>query len=90
MGNRRIKDLSQKILRKMKPGDIILLHDIIPAKDKKRFVSAWLLEIETILDNIQERGLEVIPLADLIQRPVMTSIQNVATGSAHDFPCGAS
>ncbi|RJP82353.1 MAG: polysaccharide deacetylase family protein [Desulfobacteraceae bacterium] len=90
MGNRRIGNLSQKILRKIKPGDIILLHDIVPAKNKKWFVSDWLMEIETILDNIQKRGWKIIPLADLIQRPVMTSIQTVVQDSPHDFPCDAS
>jgi peptidoglycan/xylan/chitin deacetylase (PgdA/CDA1 family) len=77
MGNRRIQNLSEKIVRKIQPGDIVLLHDIIPAKEKKQWMLKWLIEIEGIVDGIRKKGLEVIPLPDLIHQPVMKSIRKV-------------
>jgi peptidoglycan/xylan/chitin deacetylase (PgdA/CDA1 family) len=74
-GNRRIQNLSKKILNKVRPGDIILLHDIIPVGKKNSFVSEWLPEIEGITSGIQKKGWRIIPLHDLIHRPVMKSIQ---------------
>lgn len=69
-GNRRITHLSVKILRKVKPDDIILLHDTQPPKDQDR--ALLLSEIEKILQGLNARDLKVIPLADLIGREVMT------------------
>ncbi|MBA4368907.1 MAG: polysaccharide deacetylase family protein [Desulfobacterium sp.] len=86
MGNRRIQNLSGKILRKIQPGDIVLLHDIIPAKEKKQWMLKWLVEIEGIVDGIQKKGWEVIPLANLIHRPVMKSIRKVTDAPHHECP----
>jgi len=86
MGNRRIPNLSGKILRKIQPGDIVLLHDIIPAKEKKQRMLKWLIEIEGVVDGIRKKGLEVIPLPNLIHWPVMESIRNVTHASHHEHP----
>ncbi len=88
MGNRRIQNLSGKILHKIQSNDIVLLHDIVPAKEKKQWMLRWLIEIEEIVNGIQKKGLEVIPLADLIHRPVMKSIRKV-TDAPH-YVCPAS
>ncbi len=70
MGNRRIRGLSEKILKKIKPGDIVLLHDTCP--DPKNFqTEKWLAEIEQILKGIPNKDLRIIPLSRLINRPVM-------------------
>jgi hypothetical protein len=68
-GNRYVEGLSGKILKKVKPDDIILLHDIRPLQGMA--VDAWLREVDLILSGLNDRGLEIVPLADLIGKPVM-------------------
>lgn len=68
-GNRRIKGLSARILRRVAAGDIILLHDGNVADQCGP--EGWLAEIEQLLDGLRERGLEVVPLSRLLGRPVM-------------------
>jgi len=70
-GNRWIKGLSQKILKRIGPGDIVLLHDVRP--HKPFFLDDWLSEMERILSGIKNKGLAVWPLAELIGRPVMVT-----------------
>ena len=70
-GNRRIKNLSKRILKRVRSDDIIALHDIRP-KDDARF-SYWLNEIALILSGIKEKGFAINPLSELIGRPVMLS-----------------
>jgi peptidoglycan-N-acetylglucosamine deacetylase len=74
-GNRRIKDLSQRILKRVRANDILLLHDNLA---EPSLFSHWAGEVDLILQGIPEKGLEILPLADLIGRPVM-----IATGG-HD------
>ncbi len=68
-GNRWIKNLAQKILRRIQPGDIIALHDAAPPNPA--LLPAWLKQIERLLDGIRAKGLTVLPLAEMIDRPVM-------------------
>ncbi len=68
-GNRRIRNLSKKILKRVHPDDIILLHDTRPKNN--HLFSCWLKETDQILTGIGEKGLKVLPLATLIGRPVM-------------------
>jgi peptidoglycan-N-acetylglucosamine deacetylase len=70
MGNRRIKHLSRRILKRLRPGDIIMLHDIPPRPTGR--LGAWLEQVEQVLSGIEARGLAIRPLAELIDRPVMT------------------
>lgn len=70
MGNRRIRGLSGKILAKIRPGDIVLLHDCCP-QSANFSVDTWLAEIEQILSGLPQKGLRAVPLAELIERPVM-------------------
>lgn len=68
MGNRRIDRLAERLLRKVRPGDIVLLHDVPPPNGD----AAYLLgEFEAILSGLGERGLIVQPLARLIGREIM-------------------
>jgi peptidoglycan/xylan/chitin deacetylase (PgdA/CDA1 family) len=68
-GNRRIRDLSKKILKRVHADDIILLHDTRPKND--HLFSCWLKEMDQILTGIGEKSLKVLPLSTLIGRPVM-------------------
>lgn len=67
-GNRRVRNLSSRILKKVKADDIILLHDVTPHGGEARAV--LLGEIEKILLGLNRQGLKVVPLADLINRQV--------------------
>lgn len=68
-GNRRVTGLSRRILRGLRPDDIVMLHDTAP-RDAGG-TAAWLAEVERVLAGIRAQGLAVRPLAELIQRPVM-------------------
>jgi len=74
-GNRRIRNLSRRILKRVRANDILLLHDNLA---EPSLLSRWAGEVDLILQGIPEKGLEILPLADLIGRPVM-----IATGG-HD------
>ncbi len=69
-GNRRIGGLSRRILKRAKPGDIILLHDVSPAKSFD--TDRWLAEVESIITGLRRMNLAILPLEDLIGRAVMT------------------
>ena len=73
-GNRYLQGLSGRILKKIKPDDIILLHDIRPKGANKP--DLWLREIDNILSGLKNKGLQVVPLAELLGKPVMIGINN--------------
>lgn len=79
-GNRRLNGLSRKILKKVKPGDIILLHDTRPPgatnSGPASEINAWLQEVDLVLSGLKLKGLRPVPLSDLIGRPVMAKISN--------------
>ena len=68
-GNRWIKDISKKILKRIRAGDIVVLHDVMPPKQS--LLAYWLNEMDLIVSGIKEKGLAVLPLAEIIGRPVM-------------------
>lgn len=68
-GNRFIRGLSGRILKKVNPDDIILLHDISPKRGMD--IDVWLHEIEIILFGLKNKGLEIVPLAELLGASVM-------------------
>ena len=68
-GNRWIKNISKKILKRIRPGDIVVLHDVRP--HKQSLYTYWLNEMDLIVSGIKEKGLAVLPLAEIIGRPVM-------------------
>jgi peptidoglycan/xylan/chitin deacetylase (PgdA/CDA1 family) len=70
-GNRKIQNLAKKILHRVRPGDIILLHDTIPVKKTDNTLSNWLNEIEKILVGLKKKGLSILPLSEIIHKPVM-------------------
>ncbi len=69
-GNRRIGGLSRKILRRAKPGEIILLHEVAPGKSFN--TDRWIKEVESIITGLRRMNLAILPLEDLIGRTVMT------------------
>jgi peptidoglycan-N-acetylglucosamine deacetylase len=80
-GNRRIINLANKILNRVRPDDIILLHDTRPPK--VGLISDWLHDIDRLLSNLRAKGLEVLPLSELIAKPVMMI---AAAGKQPDDP----
>jgi len=70
-GNRRINNMAQKILKRIRPDDIVLLHDNRPLDEG--LIPAWLNEIELLLTGIETRNLIILPLSELIGKPVMMS-----------------
>ena len=68
-GNRRVKNLSGKILKKVAADDIILLHDVPPHRPEEREMLSK--EIENLLSGLKTKGLKVVPLSTLIGKTVM-------------------
>jgi peptidoglycan-N-acetylglucosamine deacetylase len=82
-GNRRIRRLSERILRNVRADDIILLHDVRPAADGEAGIERWLAEVERLLAGLPDLGLSIIPLSALIGAPVMMLVgDGPATPSA--------
>ncbi len=71
-GNRRIKGLADRLLRKVRPDDIILLHDCMPRGPAT--VDLWLDEVEALLAGLAEKSLAPVPLDRLIASPVCSSL----------------
>ncbi len=71
-GNRRINGMAEKVLKKIRPGDILLLHDCKPHGE---MTSRQLMEeMERIFVGLQSKQLQPVPLSTLIDRPVMDKI----------------
>ncbi len=68
-GNRRVKNMAARILKKVKGDDIILLHDKIPLRPEDDTV-LW-IEFDKILKGIVDRGLRIVPLSELIGKKLM-------------------
>ncbi len=60
-----------RILKHIRPDDIVLLHDGRPPDPS--LIPTWLNEIENLLTGIETKDLMVIPLSELIGKPVMIS-----------------
>jgi peptidoglycan/xylan/chitin deacetylase (PgdA/CDA1 family) len=71
-GNRRIDRLSETILHRIHPGAIVLLHDVLPRGNAS--AEQWLGEVERLILGLKSRGYGVIPLSELIGRPVMAPL----------------
>ena len=67
-GNRRITRLAEKMLARVAPGDILLLHDVIPPAGD---VDLLMREFDELIGGLKKKGLAVVPLARLIGREVM-------------------
>ncbi|TKB10805.1 polysaccharide deacetylase family protein [Desulforhopalus sp. IMCC35007] len=67
-GNRNINNLAGKILSNLHPGDVIMLHDLPPSR--KDMMAYWQEELDILFEALQT-GYTVVPLEQLIERPVM-------------------
>lgn len=67
-GNRRVVRLAGRLLAKVIPGDIILLHDVAPRQGD---VAHLLQEFSALIEGVKEKGLEIVPLGRLIGKEVM-------------------
>ena len=68
-GNRRIRNLSRRILKRVRANDILILHDTSPRPAS--LLPFWINEVERVLEGIRQKGLEILPLEDIIGKPVM-------------------
>lgn len=66
-GNRKISHLSRRILDRVVPGAIIMLHDLKPPQGD---LSQWAKEVDKLLAGLKARELAVRPLREVIGRPV--------------------
>ncbi|MFN2353934.1 MAG: polysaccharide deacetylase family protein [Desulfopila sp.] len=67
-GNRNIHNLAAKILNKLKPGDIIMLHDLPPKQEQQMVILQQ--ELDHLIGSLAAHH-SIAPLADIICRPVM-------------------
>jgi peptidoglycan/xylan/chitin deacetylase (PgdA/CDA1 family)/2-polyprenyl-3-methyl-5-hydroxy-6-metoxy-1,4-benzoquinol methylase len=83
LGNRRCANLAARLLGKVRPGDIVLLHDVSPRDGQ---AVALLAEFDTFLTGLKARNLEVQPLARIIGKEVMqTTSASTGAGPAARF-----
>ncbi len=75
-GNRDVANLAARVLGKLQPGDILLLHDNPPPTSEK--VAGWHTELDRLFSSLQELH-QVVPLAELIDQPVMIAIEKRTT-----------
>ena len=71
-GNRRVRGLADRLLRRTRAGDILLLHDGHLESDAG--VREWLAEVSRVLDGLAERGLVARPLSELLGRPLASTV----------------
>ncbi len=67
-GNRNIHKLAEKILKRLQPGNIIMLHDLPP--NQKNQLDDWQKELDLLFGTLQKKY-TTVPLEQLIERPVM-------------------
>ncbi len=73
-GNRNIDNLAEKILDKLQPGDIIMLHDLPLANAEQSIY--WRKELDQLFEALV-RNYKVKPLEEIIQHPVMETVNDV-------------
>jgi peptidoglycan-N-acetylglucosamine deacetylase len=73
-GNRNLRHLADKILRRLRLGDIIMLHDLPPFQPE--LSGYWRHELERLFAALAA-DFQVVPLEELIRRPVMSREQAV-------------
>jgi peptidoglycan/xylan/chitin deacetylase (PgdA/CDA1 family)/2-polyprenyl-3-methyl-5-hydroxy-6-metoxy-1,4-benzoquinol methylase len=82
MGNRRISQLAGRLLSKVRPGDIILLHDVKPPNG---CTSELLEEFSKLLGGLAAKGLEVVKLEQLIGKEIMQRGSNCGPNATELF-----
>jgi len=69
-GNRNIDNLAEKILERLRPGDIIMLHDLPPQQET--LMPIWQKELNRLFAALQANG-QIVSLEKIIRHPVMLS-----------------
>lgn len=82
-GNLRLRDLAGRVLRRVRPGDIVLLHDALPAATP---VETWLGEVRRILAGLKEKGLRPVALSELLGERVMERAEADGGGDRDRVP----
>jgi len=67
-GNRDVRNLASRVLKRLRLGDILLLHDNPPLNDDAKI--DWSNELHRLFAHLHQADL-VVPLAALIDHPVM-------------------
>jgi len=70
-GNRNIDNLADKILDRVEPGAIILLHDLPP--QERTCQDHWEKELDSLFEILKKKY-TVAPLEVLIEQPVMVDV----------------
>lgn len=79
-GNRNIEHLAARVLRRLRPGQILLLHDNPPRNE--HHIDRWLRELDSLFSSLR-RTHRILPLADLINTPVMRPVHNKPVPAPH-------
>ncbi len=74
-GNRNIHHFADKILRRLQPGDIIMLHDL--PTYRKTDSDEWIKELEHLFAALA-KDYDTVPLAEIIQRPVNITVTSLS------------
>ncbi|BDU75693.1 hypothetical protein METESE_06510 [Mesoterricola sediminis] len=68
LGNRRVQGLAARILGRVRPGDLLLLHD---GRPPRLDVDQLLGELRALLQGLRARNLELVPPGVLVGRELM-------------------
>lgn len=71
-GNRRLRGLAARVLRRVRPGDVVLLHDRLPEDGA---LGPWLEEMRLLLAGLRARGLQPVALSRLMGERVMERLE---------------
>ena len=82
-GNRHLAGLANKIMRRVRPGDIIMLHDL-PAFQEEDSDLLY-REFDQLFQQLTEKY-TVIPMEDALQRPVMHSEKEAGPSGQPGIP----
>ncbi len=71
-GNKRIDNLAERVMARLQPGNIIMLHDTCPPQYGMQ--EYWQNELAELFKNLTA-NYNVLPLAEVIKQPVMTYLK---------------
>ena len=73
-GNRRVRGLAKRVLRRLRAGDILALHDRAPKTGIP--VETWLAEVDRVISGTAARGLKPALLSEVLRKPVMEPVRS--------------
>jgi peptidoglycan-N-acetylglucosamine deacetylase len=78
-GNKKVTNLAERILKRLQPGDIILLHDLAPKTKSAK--ACWQDELNILFSTLQKDHYQIQPLETLINHPVMITLKKQLGGN---------